>query len=183
MLGLPTMSLFDLIAKDMRASFTTTPDVTPYTAIEPKQSLFERNPALSAMTGPAREAALATMKMRFDVPDAAPTEQLNRIVWGLVKGWHPPYPAVRKAVFSPLRSISKTTNANAGTNEMVRAGRCSSALRHGHRRRSQHLVADPVAMPDHADDEPVLIGRCRRAPRRWLRGVPDRTAGLPTRSG
>ena len=27
MLGLPTMSLFDLIATDMRASFTSTPDV------------------------------------------------------------------------------------------------------------------------------------------------------------
>jgi hypothetical protein len=29
MLGLPTLSLFDLIATDMRASFTTTPDVRP----------------------------------------------------------------------------------------------------------------------------------------------------------
>ena len=45
MLGLPTMSLFDLIANDMRASFTTTPDYAPYSAVEPKQSLFERNPA------------------------------------------------------------------------------------------------------------------------------------------
>jgi hypothetical protein len=41
------------------------------------------------------------MAMRFDVPDAAPTERLNRIVWGLVRGWHAPYPEVRKGVFSP----------------------------------------------------------------------------------
>jgi DNA-binding beta-propeller fold protein YncE len=102
MLGLPTMSLFDLIATDMRASFTTVPDVRPYTAVRPKQSLFDRNPRLSAMEGPLRRAAIETMKMRFDVPDAAPTERLNRIVWGLVKGWDRPYPVPRTAVFSPF---------------------------------------------------------------------------------
>ncbi len=101
MLGLPTMSLFDLIATDMRASFTTSADVRPYTAVKPRQSLFERNPTLSAMRGPLRQAAEETMRMRFDVPDAAPTDRLNRIVWGLVRGWRQPYPAVQTAVFSP----------------------------------------------------------------------------------
>jgi hypothetical protein len=38
----------------------------------------------------------------FDVPDAAPTDRLNRIVWGIVQGWDRPYPAVRAAVFSPF---------------------------------------------------------------------------------
>jgi YVTN family beta-propeller protein len=102
MLGLPTMSLFDLIATDMRASFTTKADATPYTAVQPSQSLFERNPRLSDMAGPLRDAALETLQMRFDVPDAAPTERLNRIVWGLVRGWDQPYPQVRRGVFSPL---------------------------------------------------------------------------------
>ena len=37
--------------------------------------------------------ALASMRMRFDVPDAAPTEKLNRIVWRSVKGIREPYPA------------------------------------------------------------------------------------------
>ena len=85
----------------MGASFTTTADTRPFTAVTPRQSLFERNPVLSAMRGPLREAALATLEMRFDVPDAAPTDRLNRIVWGLVRGWRRPYPAVRTAVFSP----------------------------------------------------------------------------------
>lgn len=102
MLGLPTMSLFDLIATDMRASFTATPDARPYTTVQPRQSIFDQNPPLSAMRGRLREAGLASLKMRFDVPDAAPTDRLNRIVWGLVKGWNEPYPAVRKAVFSPF---------------------------------------------------------------------------------
>jgi len=102
MLGLPTMSLFDLIATDMRASFTTAADSTPYTAVLPQQSLFERNPELTAMRGPMREAAEQTLRMRFDVPDAAPTALLNRITWGMVRGWDVPYPGVRQAVFTPL---------------------------------------------------------------------------------
>jgi len=53
------------------------------------------------MTGPLRDAAEETMRMRFDVPDAAPTERLNRSVWGLVRGWRQRYPAVRTAGSSP----------------------------------------------------------------------------------
>jgi hypothetical protein len=96
------MSLFDLIANDMRLSFTDTPDLTPYKSEEPKQSLFERNPPVQALRGRARQAALASMKMRFDVPDAAPSDKLNRILWGLVRGWNTPYPKVKQGVFTPL---------------------------------------------------------------------------------
>ena len=102
MLGLPTLSLFDLIANDMRASFTDTPDFTPYDAVEPRQSIFELNPRLGALRGQARRDALASMRMRFDVPDAAPTERLNAIVWRSVMGLNMPYPRVRQAVFAPL---------------------------------------------------------------------------------
>jgi len=102
MLGLPTMSLFDLIATDMRASFTATADLRPYEAAPARQSLHERNPPLEAMRGPLRAAARDSMRMRFDVPDAAPTERLNRIVWGMVKGWNAPYPGVQKGIFAPL---------------------------------------------------------------------------------
>lgn len=101
-LGLPTMSLFDLIANDMRNSFTDTPDLTAYQTEIPRQSLFEQNPKLQALKGKAREAALASMRMRFDVPDAAPTEKLNRILWHQVRGWDTPYPGPRNAVFAPL---------------------------------------------------------------------------------
>jgi YVTN family beta-propeller protein len=102
MLGLPTLSLYDLIAHDMRNSFQSEPDFTPYTVVEPEQSLFEVNPALAGLRGPARKAALQSAKMRWDVPDAAPVEKLNRIVWGMVRGWKTPYPAPKQALFSPL---------------------------------------------------------------------------------
>ena len=101
-LGLPTMSLFDLIANDMRASFQDTPNLEPYSAVEPQQSLFELNPPAKALRGKAREGALASARMRWDVPDAAPTETLNRILWHSIKGWDVPYPAPKTALFAPL---------------------------------------------------------------------------------
>jgi YVTN family beta-propeller protein len=102
MLGLPALSLFDLIANDMRASFGGAADVRPYDAVQPRQSLFEVNPALSGMRGPLRQAAQASARMRFDVPDAAPTDRLNRILWGSTHGWSVAYPPVRRAVFTPF---------------------------------------------------------------------------------
>ena len=100
-LGLPTLSLFDLIAHDMRASFSTAPDLTPFTPVTPQQDLFELNPPASALRGQAKQAALASAKMRWDVPDAVPSDKLNRILWHTVKGWGSPYPKARNAVFSP----------------------------------------------------------------------------------
>jgi hypothetical protein len=100
-LGLPTMSLFDLIAEDMRQSFQPAPDLTPYTAVEEKISLFDMNPPLRSLKAQARADAAASAKMRFDIPDAAPTEKLNRILWRAVRG-NVPYPGARRAVFAPL---------------------------------------------------------------------------------
>ena len=101
-LGLPTMSLFDLIANDLRASFGAEPDFRPYVAVEPAQPLTEINPAAAALRGEARRGALASARMRFELPDAAPTEQLNRILWHDVRGWETAYPEIRHAAFAPL---------------------------------------------------------------------------------
>jgi hypothetical protein len=111
-LGLPAMSAFDLVATDMRASFLGAgeqPDLAPYTALVPKQSLYEMNQRVGDITGPhaseRRLAARASARMRFDVPDAAPSERLNRILWHDARGWSTPYPRVRSSLFFPL-SIS-----------------------------------------------------------------------------
>jgi YVTN family beta-propeller protein len=101
MLGLPTLSVFDLIANDMRNSFQSTPDLTPYDAVAPRQSLEEMNPPANTLKGAARQAALASMKMNFDLPDAAPTDKLNRILWHQARGWHTPYPRAGQAIFAP----------------------------------------------------------------------------------
>ena len=109
MLGLPAMSIFDLVATDMRASFidaASRPDLRPYTALEPRQSLLDKNKRVGAITGPnaveKRRAALASARMRFDGPDQAPSEALNRILWHDAKGWTTPYPVVRQSLFFPM---------------------------------------------------------------------------------
>ena len=101
-LGLPTMSLFDLIAPGMHSSFTDQADVTAYTLVQPKQSLFEKNPPLKSMRGQERKDAIASQAMRFDIPDAAPSEKLNRILWRSVMGMRSKYPRVRHSVFTPM---------------------------------------------------------------------------------
>src|SRR5258708_8873938 len=63
--GLPTMSIFDLIANDMRNSFTEEADLTPYTVVQPAQSLFELNPAATALSGPPRRAAVASAPLAW----------------------------------------------------------------------------------------------------------------------
>jgi hypothetical protein len=109
MLGLPALSLFDLVATDMRASFIApneSPNFAPFTALEPKQSLFETNQAVGAITGPhaaeRRRAARESARMNFRDPDAAPSDRLNRILWHDARGWDTPYPAVRQSVFFPM---------------------------------------------------------------------------------
>ena len=121
MLGLPTLSLFDLIATDMRASFTDTPDPRPYAAVQPRQSLSEKNPRLSETSGSARAAAQDSLKMRWDVPDAVPTARLNRIVWGQIKGWDVPYPGVKTGVFAPLAVEDEEEERGRGAIELGNA--------------------------------------------------------------
>jgi hypothetical protein len=101
-LGLPSLSLFDLIANGMGASFTNEPDFRPYDAQTPEQSLFEMTPPLKALSGEALRAARDSLRMRFDVPDAAPSDRLNRILWGNVRGWQTPYPGTARAAFAPV---------------------------------------------------------------------------------
>jgi len=109
MLGLPALSLFDLVATDMRASFIgpdEVPTFAPYTALMPTQSLFDVNQRVGAITGPhaaeRRRAALASARMNFSDPDAAPAELLNRILWHDARGWGVPYPEVKRSLFFPM---------------------------------------------------------------------------------
>jgi hypothetical protein len=85
-LGLPTMSLFDLIANDMRNSFQAMPVLTPYTSETPKQSIYEVNPKLNALSGQALKAAKESLRMNFRDPDSAPTAKVNRMIWASVRG-------------------------------------------------------------------------------------------------
>ncbi len=109
MLGLPALTLFDLVAPDMHASFIgpdEAPNLTPYTALVPRQSLLDINQSVGSITGPhateRRQAARASARMNFSDPDAAPTERLNRILWHDARGWGTPYPGVKRSLFFPM---------------------------------------------------------------------------------
>jgi YVTN family beta-propeller protein len=80
-LGLPPLSLFDFIANDMRNSFQSIPDTTPYQAIQPAQSIYEVNPGLDSLQGQIKLDAIASSKMNWQEPDDVPAEQLNQILW------------------------------------------------------------------------------------------------------
>jgi YVTN family beta-propeller protein len=80
-LGLAPMSLFDLIANDMRQSFQQSPDTTPYEALQPAQSIYELNPELNTLEGQNRSDAIASSRMNWQEPDDVPTEKLNQILW------------------------------------------------------------------------------------------------------
>jgi YVTN family beta-propeller protein len=99
--GVRPMSIFDMIANDMRASFQSMPDLTPYQAVEPKQSVYERNPELKALSGQQKLDAIASSKMDWNEPDDVPTEQLNAILWR--NSSDTDYPTWRKnsAAFQP----------------------------------------------------------------------------------
>ena len=109
MLGLPALSMFDLVATPMRASFIGAgekPDLTPFTALQPRQDIYEKNVRVGAITGPGaparRRAALASSKMDFSRPDEAPSDALNVILWHDARGWSTTYPGVRHSLFFPL---------------------------------------------------------------------------------
>jgi len=100
----PPMALFDMIANDMRSSFQSTPNLTPYDAVAPTQSLFDVNPNLDALHGQAKADALASSKMDWKEPDDAPVEQVNQILWRNAKGTQP-YPTWKRgsAVFQAVQ--------------------------------------------------------------------------------
>ncbi len=105
MLGLQPLSVFDLIANDMRTSFiepAQPADLTPYVAVEPAVSIYQQNPKSQSLRGAARSAALASARMNFVEPDAAPSDALNRILWHAAKGWNTPYPATGQSLFFPM---------------------------------------------------------------------------------
>jgi YVTN family beta-propeller protein len=91
-LGIAPMNQFDLAAEPMFSLFTSTPDLTPYASIPNNVPLDEMNPPISQLGGLQRELAIASTKMDFSEPDAAPADLLNRVIWHSVKGYNTPYP-------------------------------------------------------------------------------------------
>ena len=92
-LGLPAMNQKDGASPLMSACFQNQPDLRPYVCLPNRISLGELNPKLSSLHGSRRNAARRSLTLRFNQPDAANDDVLNRILWQDVKGVGIPYPA------------------------------------------------------------------------------------------
>ena len=92
-LGLPPMNQFDASAVPMGDCFTDAADLTPYAAVPSNVPLDQMNPEdKKTMTKQQVRDALASEKMNFSVPDKAPEDTLNRILWRAMRGEKVPYP-------------------------------------------------------------------------------------------
>jgi DNA-binding beta-propeller fold protein YncE len=88
-LGLESMSQFDYFGRPLRDIWADSPDLRPYTALTPAQSLDEVN---ARGTNEARESA----KLDLDIEDAADEMLFNRILWRTLKGPSVPYPGTHR---------------------------------------------------------------------------------------
>jgi hypothetical protein len=96
-LGLGHLSQFDFYGRPLREIWSGTPDLTPFTALVPAQSLDERNPVSGGLG--AREAAA----LDFTFEDVAEEDGFNRSLWLAIKGTAVPYPGIRRMTGLELR--------------------------------------------------------------------------------
>jgi hypothetical protein len=88
MLGLAPLSQFDRFGRPL-ADWSATPDLRPYDAIEPAQSITERNPARGVGAATSRHLDLANADR---VDDAT----FNHLLWRALKGESAAYPGARR---------------------------------------------------------------------------------------
>jgi len=93
MLGLPPMNQMDAMAPVMRDCFHIEADVRPYTVLPSNLPFDQVNPPKTALSGAQLELAEKSEQLRFDEPDVADEDTLNRILWHDVKGTGAPYPS------------------------------------------------------------------------------------------
>jgi YVTN family beta-propeller protein len=118
LLGMPPMSIFDARAPRMWPSFRSRPNLTPYVAIRPSVKPFgEAGAPENSILAPL---AVASSRMDFSRPDAAPEELLNEAVWESVKGASSRMPAPRHSLLvSPAQQVRDAAEA---AREARRAG-------------------------------------------------------------
>ena len=93
-LGLPPMNQMDATATPMFDCFTTTINLTPYTALTNNIPLDQMNAEPKKISDPLlRKQAYASARLPLAQADQCPEDQLNRILWHAMKGPAAPYPA------------------------------------------------------------------------------------------
>jgi YVTN family beta-propeller protein len=88
-LGLTPLSQFDFYGQPLREIFKDKPDLSPFVALKPEQSLDELNPQQGAN-------AQASMRLDLDEVDKADMDSFNRILWSEINGKNVPYPPAKR---------------------------------------------------------------------------------------
>jgi DNA-binding beta-propeller fold protein YncE len=83
-LGIGSLSQFDHFGRPLHEIFSDKPDLTPYKAILPEQSIKELNPE--------NKNAQNSMQLRLEKEDLSDDDLFNRILWAAIKGDQIPYP-------------------------------------------------------------------------------------------
>ena len=86
------MSQYDAAATPMYNAFQATPVLTPFTHLEPRISIDEKNL-------PTAWGAAASLRMDLETADVAPERELNEIIWRSVKGPHSAMPPAVRSGF------------------------------------------------------------------------------------
>jgi YVTN family beta-propeller protein len=90
LLGLGTLSQFDHFGRPLREIWRSAPDLRPFEAVRPTQSMTEQNLALD-------DNARRSDRLDLAREDRADDDEFNRILWRTVKGSGVPYPGVRRS--------------------------------------------------------------------------------------
>jgi DNA-binding beta-propeller fold protein YncE len=83
--GLRPLTHFDAGARPMFGSFSQQPDARPFSAIEPKTSLTDRNPQQGS-------GSVDSARMDFSDADLVDDDELNDVLWRAIKNTDPPAP-------------------------------------------------------------------------------------------
>ena len=95
-LHLGALSQFDYYGRPLRDVFSSTPNLTPYSALTPAISLTDRNPRRGAAESESR-------KLDLSEEDRADEDLFNKVLWRALKGDSVPYPGVRRASVLDVR--------------------------------------------------------------------------------
>jgi hypothetical protein len=88
-LDLAPLSQFDRFGRPLHDVWSATPDLTPYTAITPQQSMMEKNP-------PSGVGAIESTKLDLSSADRIEDGRFNRLLWRVIKG-DAPFPAPQRS--------------------------------------------------------------------------------------
>ena len=94
-LGMGRLSKFDYFSRSLADIFASTPDLTPFDAITPKQNLSEKNPQNTAAARMSEELDLSSV-------DRVDDQVYNRILWTMLKD-DAPQPQIRN--WAPLHAL------------------------------------------------------------------------------